>query len=218
MLPKCMWSPSIRARGRGRNPILLRPPRDALRARLGTHKCGNMYTHARCSRAECSCKTLLQRVEGTTRFCPSLLLNVTLLRVLSKARRRLRSGNCERYHVTSCLPDSMQMLRKGSALLGAAICTCNTDALGVTVTRVCHNSRGCHNTASSSVAITRGVPVTALPSRLSPAAQSTCLVATLQVTTPSATGHAQCPPFLKPIGRSARRIFRFGRRCPSARP
>ena len=75
-------------------------------------------------------------------------------------------------------------------------------------------------------AITGGVPVTALPSRLSfsyrwqiaPAAQSTCLVATLQVTTPSATGHAQCPPFLKPIGRSAPRIFRFGRRCPSARP
>ena len=48
-------------------------------------------------------------------------------------------------------------------------------------------------------AITGGVPVTALPSRLSfsyrwqiaPAAQSTCLVATLQLTTPSATRHAQ---------------------------
>ena len=71
-----------------------------------------MFTHDRCSRVDCSCKALLELIEGTTKLCPSLLLIVILLRVLSRARGRLRSRDCERYRLTSCLPDSKLALRK----------------------------------------------------------------------------------------------------------
>ena len=46
----------------------------ALRARLGTHKCGNILFHGRCSSVVFLFEALLELILGTTKLCLTLLL------------------------------------------------------------------------------------------------------------------------------------------------
>ena len=46
----------------------------ALRARLGTHECGNITFRGRCSRVVFICEALLELILGTKKLCPTLLL------------------------------------------------------------------------------------------------------------------------------------------------
>ena len=46
----------------------------ALRARLGTHECGNLIFRDRCCRVVFICEALLELILGTKKLCPMLLL------------------------------------------------------------------------------------------------------------------------------------------------
>ena len=50
-----------------------------LRARLGTHECGNIRLHGRCPRVVPIFEALLELIPGTTKFCLTLLLILLLL-------------------------------------------------------------------------------------------------------------------------------------------
>ena len=52
----------------------------ALRARLGTHECGNIIFHGRCSRVIFIFEALLELILGTTKLCLTLLLLLIILR------------------------------------------------------------------------------------------------------------------------------------------
>ena len=58
----------------------------ALRARLGTHECGNFLFCGRCSRVVFICEALLELILGTTKLCltllPLLLLVLFLLSLI----------------------------------------------------------------------------------------------------------------------------------------
>ena len=54
----------------------------ALRARLGTHECGNFIFRGRCSRVVFICEALLELILGTTKLCLSLLSLLLLLLLL----------------------------------------------------------------------------------------------------------------------------------------
>ena len=50
----------------------------ALRARLGTHECGNLNFRGRCSRVVFIFEALLELILGTTKLCLTLLLLIIL--------------------------------------------------------------------------------------------------------------------------------------------
>ena len=51
----------------------------ALRARPGTHECGNIRFHCRCSRVVFIIEALLELILGTTKLCLTLLFLLILL-------------------------------------------------------------------------------------------------------------------------------------------
>ena len=60
----------------------------ALRARLGTHECGNITFRGRCSRVVFICEALLELILGTAKLCLTLLLPLIL--VLNALHSRTR--------------------------------------------------------------------------------------------------------------------------------
>ena len=62
----------------------------ALRARLGTHECGNLIFRGRCSRVVFIFEALLELIRGTTKLCLTLLL--LLLIILLNALRSRTPG------------------------------------------------------------------------------------------------------------------------------
>ena len=60
-----------------------------LRARLGTHECGNIRFHGRCPRVVPIFEALLELILGTTKLCATLL---RLLILILNALRSLTPG------------------------------------------------------------------------------------------------------------------------------
>ena len=60
----------------------------ALRARLGTHECGNLLFRGRCSPVVCIFEALLEVILGTAKLCLTLLLPLIL--VLNALHSRTR--------------------------------------------------------------------------------------------------------------------------------
>ena len=51
----------------------------ALRARLGTHECGNLIFRGRCCPVVFICEALLELILGTAKLCLTLLLPLILV-------------------------------------------------------------------------------------------------------------------------------------------